>query len=184
MVDCHTKLKRTIESVHVTMKAARKLQNTALLRNLTDLSPIMHNVTHWPGKVHMLPRFTFIREELFKVRIYPEGDLPIDNSTALLSMTRRFVNMLSEIDIVTKSPQKVRAFSFTIPRWHWFYVLCSSRATETDWLKTVPMQNLPEISWKRFANSSQPLFWDRGCKSAKGNGKIPRQWREGGFIML
>lgn len=38
MVDCHTQLKTTIETVHETMREAKKLKNAALLRNPTDLN--------------------------------------------------------------------------------------------------------------------------------------------------
>lgn len=105
MVDAHAQLRSTIESVHATMRGAKKLKNSALLRNLTPLNPIMHNATRWSGKLHMLARFVRIREELIEVQKAPEGDLVVDTSAALLSRTQRFVNMLSEIDLITKSLQ-------------------------------------------------------------------------------
>ena len=60
MVDAHVQLKRTIESVHGTMRGANKLKNAAFLGTLIDLSPVMHNSTRWSGKLHMLQSFVRI----------------------------------------------------------------------------------------------------------------------------
>ncbi|KAI0560856.1 Ribonuclease H-like protein [Gracilaria domingensis] len=105
MEDRHSQLEQTIDSVHGTMKDAKKLRNAALLRNLTDLSPIMHNAIRWSGKLHMLKRFIRIREDLLDVHNSSEGDLVIDASVQLATRGQKCSKMLAEIDIVTKSLQ-------------------------------------------------------------------------------
>lgn len=65
MVKRHGNLNHTIESVHKAMKYARvKLKNAAVLRNITDLRPIMNNDTRWSGKHDILLRLKSISEEL------------------------------------------------------------------------------------------------------------------------
>ncbi|KAI0556954.1 Ribonuclease H-like protein [Gracilaria domingensis] len=105
MADRHSQGKQTIDSVHGTMKDAKKLRNAALLRNLTDLSPRMHNTTRRSGKLHMLKRFIRIREDLLDVHNSSEGDLLIDASVQLATRAQKFSKMLAELDIVTKSLQ-------------------------------------------------------------------------------
>lgn len=99
----HLHPKTTIDSVHETMREARKLTNAALFRNLTNLKPIMHNPTHWSGKFHMVKRILQIRDELIEVRNEPDGNLEIDTSARLESKVQRFQKILAELYVVTKS---------------------------------------------------------------------------------
>ncbi len=79
MVERHADLSKTIEMVHETMKATRtKLRNSAVLRNLTDIRPVMHNDTKWCGKKVMLDRFNQIRTELITAAADDEPEIPID----------------------------------------------------------------------------------------------------------
>lgn len=49
-----SELSALIEKTHTLMTSAkRKLKNAALLRNETDLKPVLHNKTRWSGKYHM-----------------------------------------------------------------------------------------------------------------------------------
>ena len=102
MMKNHFDLTRVIDAVHETMRTAKiKLRNAALLRNLTDLRPIMNNETRWSGKVLMLKRFLRIREELIEASNDLHGDIPINISSSFTSQTRKYQAMLSEIDVVT-----------------------------------------------------------------------------------
>ena len=59
MIENDYGLKSTLESVHKTIAVCRpKLKNGALLRNLTDLNPILQNDTSLYGYYRMLDRFT------------------------------------------------------------------------------------------------------------------------------
>jgi hypothetical protein len=83
MVEKHSDLTNVIANTHETMRAAKqKLKNTALLRNMTDLKPVMHNKTRWSGKYSMLKRFSQIRQELIEVGAQYHSDLPIDPTQA------------------------------------------------------------------------------------------------------
>ena len=64
MIRCMPDLNRQIETVHKSMSAAKALKHSAMLRNLTDLSPVLPNATMWSGKSEMLTRFVPIRDEL------------------------------------------------------------------------------------------------------------------------
>jgi hypothetical protein len=58
MVENNNDLSNVIECMHDFMKPAKqKLKNTALLQNMTDLKPVMHNKTWWSRKYSMLKRF-------------------------------------------------------------------------------------------------------------------------------
>ncbi len=81
MCDGNQDLGNTISSVHDTMRSAKTLKNTAVLRNITDLKPIMHNRTRWSGKLYMLRRFLNIREELLEIHDSRDVDIEIDDTT-------------------------------------------------------------------------------------------------------
>jgi hypothetical protein len=61
MVENHSDLSNVKETTHEIMRAAKKkLRNAALLQNMTNLKPVMHNKTRWSGKYSMLKRFAQI----------------------------------------------------------------------------------------------------------------------------
>lgn len=60
----HPDLCGVIKSVHDIMKMAKSLKNQAILRNLTDLKPILHNKTRWSSQSDMLNCFIEIRPEI------------------------------------------------------------------------------------------------------------------------
>eukprot|EP00171_Calliarthron_tuberculosum_P004682 IDg4682t1 len=66
MVDSQSDMRYVIESVHGTMASDKQLKDAAILRNLTDYKPFMHNKTRWSGKLHILHRFLLIRDELIE----------------------------------------------------------------------------------------------------------------------
>lgn len=87
------------------MTDAKKLMNSALLRNLTDLRPITDNETRWSGKLYMLQRFINIRQDLMEVQDSDDGDLYIDTNQRLLLKTKTFVTLLTEINVIAKLVQ-------------------------------------------------------------------------------
>ena len=90
MIEHHVELSKTIETVHQTMRAARtRLRNAAVLKNLTDLRPVMHNDTRWRGKRFMSVRFNQIRTELIAAAADDDSDIPIDASNVFLTKTRK-----------------------------------------------------------------------------------------------
>lgn len=75
MIDRHAYLRETVNSVHQTMKDIKfKSKSAAVLRNLTELRPIMDNATMWSGKVAMLARFNEIRNEIIDAADDPDSD--------------------------------------------------------------------------------------------------------------
>eukprot|EP00171_Calliarthron_tuberculosum_P023317 IDg23317t1 len=111
MIRHHADLSRTIDAVHDTMKAAKsKLKNAAVLRNLTDLRPIMNNVTRWSSTFEMLRRFGRIHDELIVASQNEESDIPIDCSVQFANKTVKYCSMLKEINHVTKRLQ-TRAYT-------------------------------------------------------------------------
>ena len=45
----------------------KKLKNAALLRNLVNLVPVLHNKTRWSGKLYMMEQFLKIHDKLIAV---------------------------------------------------------------------------------------------------------------------
>ncbi len=72
-----------------------------MLRNLTHLTPVLHNATRWSSKFHMLKRFNEIRDELLQVADTEEATVPIDRSTAFKRNAEKFCKMLREINSIT-----------------------------------------------------------------------------------
>ncbi len=74
MIERHYELRNVIESIHRTMKEVKtKSKSAAILRNLTELRPILDNATQWCGKVTMLKRFLDVREEIFEEQFGVDG---------------------------------------------------------------------------------------------------------------
>lgn len=72
-------MKRTISSVHTTMKSEKtKLKSATLLRNLTEQKPIIGIDTCRSGKVSMLRRFREIREELSEAQEDPYSGILLE----------------------------------------------------------------------------------------------------------
>lgn len=101
MISNSEELSHVVESVQNTMKGARALKNAAVLRNITDLKPVLPNVTRWSGMLHMLKRFYRIRDELLDASKHKDSNFSIDASDLFASKLRRLFAMLSEIDVVS-----------------------------------------------------------------------------------
>ncbi len=66
------------------MRSAKTLKNNAVLRNLTDLKPIMHN------------------EKLLEIHDSRDRDIEIGDTTRFQGKVIKYRKMLRTIDIVTK----------------------------------------------------------------------------------
>ena len=106
MINRHIELKNVIESVHRTMKEVKsKSKSAAVLRNLTELHPVLDNETRWSGKVLMLKRFIEIRSEIIEASEHEDSEFYVNTSPIFAARTSRHYRMLREIDAVTKSLQ-------------------------------------------------------------------------------
>eukprot|EP00171_Calliarthron_tuberculosum_P023569 IDg23569t1 len=107
MVRVDKSLERTVTSVHETMSnCKRRLTNRAMLRNLTDLSPVLPNATRWSGIKIMLNRFIEIRDDIITVANTERASVFVNQSDVFKTRVKRYACMLSEIDTVTKELQK------------------------------------------------------------------------------
>ncbi len=69
MIDFDVLLSSTLNQVHETMTQCRmKLKKSAILQNLTDLSPIVPNQTRWSSKLEMIKLSTDKRREYIRWR--------------------------------------------------------------------------------------------------------------------
>lgn len=107
MLESHSDLRHTIVSVHDTMKAVKtKMKSAYVLRNLTELRPVLHNDTRWSGKVALLRCFSKIRDKLVEASEHHDAECTVNASVTFLRKSQKYEAMFSEIDIVTKSIQK------------------------------------------------------------------------------
>ena len=107
MIERQTDLSTTLTSVHEIMRNVKsKLKNTAVLRKLTKLKPLLSNDTRWSGKVAVVRRFIDIKEQLIEASEHEDSDFFVNTSSSFKSKTKRYFSMLSEINVVTKSLQE------------------------------------------------------------------------------
>ncbi len=67
MVESQYEFEDTIQAVHATMRAVKsRLKCTAVLRNLTDLVPVLDKEIPWSSEVGLSKRFTPIRKQLIQ----------------------------------------------------------------------------------------------------------------------
>lgn len=101
--DTNEELKSCFQSVHSTMTEVRsRLENLAILRNLTTLCPIVDNKTRWSGKCYMLRRFCRIYDNFQAVSESESSTVSLNLTTAFKAEVTRFSAQLSEIDTVIK----------------------------------------------------------------------------------
>lgn len=107
-------LSATIDNVHNIMKHVKsRLKNSAKLRNLTNLRPVIHNETRWSGKHAMLKRFCEIKEELVQVCDEDNVNLPDILEGSLTRKAARYERMLGAINVVqVKMQKKMCSLSF------------------------------------------------------------------------
>ena len=105
MINRCPQLNETLKNIHNVMMSARKLKNSAILRNLTDLAPVVHNQTRGSSHVVMLQRFIEIRQSLMETSEHEDGDMDMNGSVMLLHRCQKYAKMLNEINVVSKSLQ-------------------------------------------------------------------------------
>ena len=57
-----------------------KSKSAAILRNLTELLPVLDNTTRWSGKVTMLKRFLDVREEIIEASEHADASFYANSS--------------------------------------------------------------------------------------------------------
>lgn len=105
MINKDDLLSETTYRVQNSIELARNLKNAALLRNISDLNPVLDNETRWSGNRRMLDRFIKLKDYLDKIRSVNEGDFDLEFEDGFLENVQRFAVMLLEIDAVTQSLQ-------------------------------------------------------------------------------
>ncbi len=84
-------MRTTIEYVHATMKGARKkIKNAPIIRNLTELRPVMNCPTPWTGKFDMLSKFETLRSDLIEVSQHEDADLKIEETIHFAAKVNTF----------------------------------------------------------------------------------------------
>ena len=82
-----------------------KNSNAAILRNLTDLRPVLDNKTRWSGKFFMVQRYCRIYDEIVAASLEDDSSINI-SSIASFSRARKLMGMLEEINSVTTALQE------------------------------------------------------------------------------
>ena len=90
------------------MKEAITLKNSAALRNLTDLTPILPCETRWSGKMHLIRRYLRIHSELCKASTNPDATFSVDTSPSFLSDVKRYHLIVTDFDSVNVSLQRMQ----------------------------------------------------------------------------
>ena len=96
-------LSKLIDQVHETMLSIKtKLTNAALLRNITDLKPIIHNETRWSGKFDMCARCVRLFNSIESASTEEENTIDFQPQVAGLAKSKKVTAMLQELNDVTK----------------------------------------------------------------------------------
>jgi hypothetical protein len=110
MIEENPSLASTINKVHEVMSCAKlKLRNAALLRNITELRPILHNKTRWSGKGAMLTWFIRMHPHLIEAAESPESEglnQVFDKTEAFLNKAKKYKKWMSIINTITKKLQE------------------------------------------------------------------------------
>ena len=106
MVKNSRDLEGTINTIHETMsQCKKKLKNAALLRNLVNLVPVLHNKTRWSGKLYMMERFLRIRDDLAAVAEDDNSDLQMNRTVQFKNKVTRYCAYMKQINYSTKYMQ-------------------------------------------------------------------------------
>eukprot|EP00171_Calliarthron_tuberculosum_P005814 IDg5814t1 len=107
MIGANSKLFNTVNSIQKTMTSCKNgLKNSALLRNISDLAPVLNNETRWTSTHNMLQRFNRIRESLLSVAADPDSTLTMNRSISFKSDAELFGKHFREINVVAVALQK------------------------------------------------------------------------------
>ena len=77
-----------------------------MLRNVTSLNHIVHNVTRWSSELKMMERFERIYDELITVADDENSNVCINRSSTFKNRTTKFIRQLLEINVVILELQK------------------------------------------------------------------------------
>lgn len=105
MLSREMSLNQVVDSVHQIMKRARSLKSSAVLRNLTGLSPTAPSDMRWSGKHQMLLRFLGIKGDFVQATENSYANFDFDGSHAFSLKIQKSSEFLAEIDTFTKSLQ-------------------------------------------------------------------------------
>jgi len=105
MVRKNKDMSGVIDSVHEIMKMAKRLKNQAILRNLTDLKPMLHNKTRWSSKCEMLHRFLEIRPQIISAKDHEDSTITDTDEMLISAKPKKYAAMLKEINWVAKRLQ-------------------------------------------------------------------------------
>lgn len=103
MVRMTSDLENNLASVHDTMtQCKQRLRNAALLPNVIDLRPVLHNQTKLSGKLYMFEHFLRSRDEIIEVSQYDRSQLVVNSRQAFKGKVQRNWKQLWQIDFTTK----------------------------------------------------------------------------------
>jgi hypothetical protein len=108
MCDADNNLKSTLDQINNLMVSLRTLKNSAALRNLTDLRPMLCSATRWSGTCNVLKRFLDLRQ-LLDMGLDEESDFEFPQEMRTIPFMKRVQNymvMLTLIEEATKALQK------------------------------------------------------------------------------
>ena len=95
-----------LDHIHKTMTSIKtKNTNAALLRNITELRPVLDNKTRWSGKFSMVDRYCRIYDDILKASQEENASIDISR-VASFTKARKVQLMLGEINEVTKALQE------------------------------------------------------------------------------
>lgn len=84
-------LKLTLENIQPTMlDCKQRFTNRSILRNLTDLSPMIMNVAICSSKYHMLARYVKIYDKLLDVVQTLRASVRMDRSRGFSTQIKKF----------------------------------------------------------------------------------------------
>lgn len=118
----------TLEAIHDLMIQLRQLKNSARLRSLTDLCPVIDNITRWSSKYEMAKRYIRIEAEVKEIEELDDYVL----STRSRRILDTLMNHLSKFESITKNLQK-RGISPDMVR-SVFDVICDDYPAMRDYL--------------------------------------------------
>lgn len=102
MIERDRTVEKAIDSILGTMKDCKvKLKNRALLRNLSDLNPVLNNKTRWSSTYHMISRFNKLRDALINMTDSEDSNFQLDHRITFKNKVERYEMQLKEIKSVT-----------------------------------------------------------------------------------
>jgi len=102
MVENSQAINSVLQSLHATMVSCKgSIKSRALLRNLTDLSPVLMNLTRWSSAYNVLSRFNRIRTQIIAVAISDKSDLAVNMTPVFKSNCEKYEKHFKEINTIT-----------------------------------------------------------------------------------